>query len=402
MIADDSMTIRRIGAEIEPEIIALRRAFHERPELSGEERETSAAICAELDALGVEYRRVAGTGIIATIRGAAPDAYDELGAPFRRVALRADIDALPVTEQTGAPYASRNEGAMHACGHDCHIAMMLGVVCILTRMRDSLRGEVRVLFQPAEEISVGALRMIDAGALEGVDAIYGAHIWTELPAGVFSCEPGQRMANTDWFRIDIKGVSAHGSMPHKGVDAVVVGAEMVTALQVLVSRDVSPFEPVVVTVGEFHGGEARNIMAGSAHLTGTVRTWSKRLRDEVPDRLERIVGKLARAFGATAHFTFEQGNAGLANDPDCARAARAAVVEVLGEDAVGSYEGTLSGEDFSEYLNYVPGVFVFVGARNPEVGAEHPQHSCHYEVDESVLVRGSMVAAQWAKDMLDA
>ncbi len=399
---DAAARIRRIGAALEPEVIALRREFHKYPELSGEEHKTSAAICAKLDELGIVYERVAGTGIIATIRGEALGAYDDEGNPARRVALRADIDALPVTEETNAPYASQNEGVMHACGHDCHIAMMLGAVRILLEMRDELRGEVRILFQPAEEISLGALAMIEAGALDGVDAIYGAHIWSEIPAGVFSCEAGQRMANTDWFSIDIEGVSAHGSMPHKGVDAIVVGAERVTALQVLVSRDVSPFEPVVVTVGEFHGGEARNIMAGSAHLTGTVRTWSKRLRDEVPDRLERIVGKLARAFGATAHFTFEQGNAGLANDPEYADIARAAVESICGEEAVGAYEGTLSGEDFSEYLNFVPGVFVFVGARNPAVGAEHPQHSCYYEVDESVLVRGSMVAAQWAKSALEA
>lgn len=289
---------------------------------------------------------------------------------------------------------------MHACGHDAHMAMMLGAVRILSSMTDALAGEVRVIFQPAEEISIGALSMIEAGALEGVDAIYGAHIWSEVDAGEVSCAPGQRMANTDWFRVDIEGVSAHGSMPHKGVDAVVVGAELVMSLQVLVSRDVSPFEPVVVTVGEFHGGEARNIMAGRAWLTGTVRTWSSELRAEVPERLERIVKKVASAFGAKATFTFEQGNAGLANDADCAEVARRAVIDVLGEAGVADYRGTLSGEDFSEYLRYVPGVFCFVGTRNPAVGATHPQHSCYYTIDESVLPKGSMVAAQWACRML--
>lgn len=244
--------------------------------------------------------------------------------------------------------------------------------------------------------------MIDAGALDGVDAIYGAHIWSEVDAGTVSCAPGQRMANTDWFHIDIEGVSAHGSMPHKGVDAVVVGAEMVNGLQVLVSRDVSPFDPVVVTVGEFHGGEARNIMAGHADLSGTVRTWTEKLRREVPDRLERIVSKIGHAFGAKVKFTFEEGNAGLSNDPVCAEVARRAVVDMLGESAVSDYRGTLSGEDFSEYLNIVPGVFCFVGTRNPEVGASHPQHSCHFTIDESVLAKGSMVAAQWACRMLAA
>ncbi len=392
--------VREIGACIEPHIVGLRRRFHEHPELSGQEAQTADAVCAELDALGVPWRRVAENGVIATIAGTAAGAYDAAGAPRHRVALRADMDALPVTEQTGAAYASQTPGVMHACGHDGHMAMLLGAARILCGMRDALQGEVRLIFQPSEEVSIGSRLMIDAGALDGVDAIYGAHIWSDLDAGLFSCEPGQRMAHTDWFRIDIEGVSAHGSMPHKGVDAIVVGAEMVTALQVLVSRDVSPFEPVVVTVGEFHGGEARNIMAGSAYLTGTVRTWSERLRAEVPDRLERIVGKTARAFGAHVKFTFEPGNAGLANDPACAERARRAVVEVLGEQAVGSYIGTLSGEDFSEYLRLVPGVFVFVGCRNSQAGIVHPQHSCHYDIDESVLVKGAMVAAQFAADYL--
>ena len=386
----------------EPAIVEWRRLFHRHPELSGHESCTQDMICAELDALGIDYRALDNNGIIATIRGTAPGAYDAVGAPVRRIALRADMDALPVTEQTGAPFASENEGVMHACGHDAHIAMMLGATRILAGLAPQLKGEVRILFQPAEEISIGALSMIDAGALDGVDAIYGAHIWSEVDAGTVSCAPGQRMANTDWFRIDIEGVSAHGSMPHKGVDAVVVGAEMVNALQVLVSRDVSPFDPVVVTVGEFHGGEARNIMAGRAYLTGTVRTWTEQLRREVPDRLERIVRKVAGAFGAKAKFTFEEGNAGLANDPVCAEVARLSVVDVLGENAVSGYRGTLSGEDFSEYLNVVPGVFCFVGARNPEVGATHPQHSCFYAIDESVLAKGSAVAAQWACRMLTA
>ena len=392
--------VRELARAASSAIVEWRRLFHRHPELSGHESHTQDMLCAELDALGVEYRRLDNNGIVATIRGAAPGAYDASGAPARRIALRADIDALPVTEQTGVPFASENEGVMHACGHDAHMAMMLGAVRILRDLTLQLKGEVRVLFQPAEEISIGALSMIDAGALDGVDAIYGAHIWSEVDAGTVSCAPGQRMANTDWFRIDIEGVSAHGSMPHKGVDAVVVGAEMVNALQVLVSRDVSPFDPVVVTVGEFHGGEARNIMAGRAYLTGTVRTWTEQLRREVPDRLERIVRKVAGAFGAKATFTFEEGNAGLANDAVCAEVARCAVVDMLGEDAVSGYRGTLSGEDFSEYLNFVPGVFCFVGTRNPEVGATHPQHSCFYTIDESVLSKGSAVAAQWACRML--
>ena len=331
--------VREIGACIEPHIVGLRRRFHEHPELSGQEAQTADAVCAELDALGVPWRRVAENGVIATIAGTAAGAYDAAGAPRHRVALRADMDALPVTEQTGAAYASQTPGVMHACGHDGTWPCCWERPASCAGCAHALRGEVRLIFQPSEEVSIGSRLMIDAGALDGVDAIYGAHIWSDLDAGLFSCEPGQRMAHTDWFRIDIEGVSAHGSMPHKGVDAIVVGAEMVTALQVLVSRDVSPFEPVVVTVGEFHGGEARNIMAGSAYLTGTVRTWSERLRAEVPDRSgahrrqDRPRLRRARRVHVRAGQRRPRQRSRLRR-----MRARRAVVEVLGEQAVGSYD----------------------------------------------------------------
>ena len=410
-MSDTAATILELGSRYEADIIALRRHFHQHPELSGKEVETSAYLRKQLDELGVPYRLVQGprpegfteerdefigTGVIATIRGEAPDSYDAKGNPVRRIALRTDIDALPIRERTEVPFASQNEGVMHACGHDCHMAMMLGAVRMLNDMRDCLRGEVRVIFQPAEEISIGARDMIAAGALEGVDALYGAHIWSEVEAGTVSCEPGPRMAFTDWFRIDIDGVSAHGSMPHKGVDAIVVAAEIIDALQVLVSRRTSPFEPVVITVGEIHGGTARNIMAGSAYLTGTVRTWHKDVREKIADQMERAAGKTAHAFGAHLDFTFEAGNPGVVNDSACAELARQAVIDTLGPEAVCSYEGTLAGEDFAEYQIHAPSVFAFVGTRNPAIGADHPQHSCYYTIDESVLVKGSMVAAQWA------
>jgi amidohydrolase len=398
--------IKNMAPALEPQVIAWRRFFHQYPEASGEEIFTSAALCAELEKMGVEYTRLpttsllAGAGIIATIKGTAPDAYDAAGNPKHRVALRADIDGLPAIEQTGVPFTSQNAGVMHACGHDCHMAMMLGAIQLLRHMTDELHGEARILFQPSEENSLGSRYMIENGALDGVEAIYGAHIWSEVPAGKISCEAGQRMANCDWFEIDVQGESAHGSMPHLGKDAIVIGSEIVNSLQVLVSRDVSPFDPVVITVGKFTGGEARNIIAGSVNMEGTIRTWSNESRDDVPRRMERIVEEVADSFGAQAKLTYLRGNPGLSNDAKVAEIARRAVVESLGEEAVGSYRGTLSGEDFSEYLKIVPGVFVFVGTRNPEIGATHPQHSCYYSVDESVLVKGSMVAAQWAADML--
>jgi len=233
-----------------------------------------------------------------------------------------------------------------------------------------------------------------------VEALYGAHVWSEVDAGTFSCEAGPRMGNTDWFRIDIEGTSAHGSLPHKGKDAILIACEIVDTLQALVSRRVSPFEPVVVTVGEIHGGTARNIMSGSAYLAGTMRTWNTATRERVRELIEQMAERTAAAFGSRIDFSFEPGNPGVVNDAACAEVAARAVSKVVGPEAVGSYEGTLAGEDFAEYQKHVPGVFVFVGARNPQLGADHPQHSCYYAVDESILAKGATVAAQWAIDML--
>lgn len=400
--------IHEMAPEIEPYVIEKRRFFHAYPELSGKEINTTMALAAELEEIGVPYvfakDVIVGdeceSGLIATISGEAPGAYDADGKPRHCVALRADIDALPIKEQTNAPYTSQNDNIMHACGHDCHMAMMLGTVRMLHALRHELKGEVRIIFQPAEEISIGSRKMIKAGALDGVESIYGAHIWSEVDAGMVSIEAGPRMANTDWFRVDVSGSSAHGAMPHKGVDAIVVGAAIIDALQVVVSRDTSPFAPVVLTIGEFHGGVARNVMAGTAYLAGTVRSFDSKVRDFLRARMEYMVNRVAESYGATADFEWQTGNSALVNDEVCAQRARRSAEKVLGEQALAHYEGTLSGEDFSEYLRFVPGVFVFVGGRNPEIGANHPQHSCFYDVDERVLINGSMLAAQYAYDFL--
>ncbi len=397
---DTTAQICSLAAEIESRVIADRRHLHHNPELSLQETKTQEFICKSLDELGIEYVLMAGTGVVGTIRGTAFGAYDACGNPAHRIGLRADMDALPIKELTGFDYASRNEGIMHACGHDCHVAMLLGAARILTAMRDQLCGEVRLIFQPAEEVAKGSRLMMAEGVLDGLDTLFGTHIWSEVPAGTISCAAGQRMANVDWFRIDISGVSAHGSMPHKGVDAVVVAAELVVALQVLVSRDASPFEPTVVTVGEVHGGTARNIMAGSAYLTGTTRTWTSKSRAAMRGHIEKMMERIVSGFGAKATLTWEEGNRGLVNDPACAARAEACVVKLFGEQAVSDYKGTLAGEDFAEFLTHVPGVFVFLGTNNSEIGATYPQHSCYYTVDESVLKNGAMLAAQYAIDYL--
>lgn len=393
--------IRAIAAEFEPYIIKQRRHFHKHPEPSLHEVHTTSDICQQLDAMNIPYERPLETGVVATLRGTATDAYREDGTARKRILLRADIDALAVTERTGENFASVNEGYMHACGHDCHIAMMLGTLQILRHMTDDLHGEVRVVFQPSEENGQGAKMMIGTGVCEGVDGAFAQHIWSEVDAGTVSCEPGPRMANTDWFRIDIRGTSCHGAMPQRGHDAVMVGAEIINALQTIVSREVSPYEPAVVTVGEFHGGTARNVIAGTAYLTGTVRTYGAKTHDMMPGLIRRIVEHTAAALGAEAELSdYTIANYKVENEPASSERCRQAVVKLLGEEGVGSYQGTLSGEDFSEYLHAVPGMLAFLGCRNAEIGATYAQHSCFYKIDETVLAKGAMLSAQYAIDFL--
>lgn len=390
-----------IAAEFEPYIIRQRRHFHKHPEPSLEEVRTTSDIAGQLDAMNIPYERPLKTGLVATLRGTAPDAYRADGTPRRRLLMRADIDALPVTERTEEEFASVNEGYMHACGHDCHIAMMLGCLQVLRHMTDDIHGEVRVVFQPSEENGSGAKMMCEAGVCEDVDGAFAMHIWSEVDAGTVSCEPGPRMANTDWFRIDVHGTSCHGAMPQRGADAIMVAAEIVNALQTIVSRDLSPYEPAVVTVGELHGGTARNVIAGSAYLTGTVRTYSDATHEMMPELIRRICTHTAAALGAEAELSdYTIANYKVENEPAASERCRQAVLKVLGAAGEGRYRGTLSGEDFSEYLRRVPGVLAFVGCRNPQVGATFAQHSCYYRIDESVLAKGAAVAAQYAVDFL--
>ena len=237
--------------------------------------------------------------------------------------------------------------------------------------------------------------------LDGVDGAYAAHIWSEVDAGTVSCEPGPRMANTDWFRIDVRGTSCHGAMPQRGHDAVMVAAEIVNALQTIVSREISPYEPAVITVGELHGGTARNVIAGTAYLAGTVRTYGDSTHEEMPELMRRIVEHTAAALGAEAELTdYTIANYKVENEVASSERCRQAVIKCLGPTGQGHYRGTLSGEDFSEYLRRVPGVLAFVGTRNPKIGATYAQHSCFYKIDETVLAKGSMVAAQYAIDFL--
>ena len=272
--ADDvTAAIRDIATEFEPYIIKQRRHFHKHPELSLAEERTTSDIANQLDAMNIPYERPLKTGLVATLRGTAPDAYREDGTPRRRILLRADIDALPVTEQTGEEFASVNEGCMHACGHDCHTAMLLGAAKILTAHREGLHGTVKLLFQMAEEIGTESRHYVEKGALADVSAIFGMHIWATLESGTVNIDDGPRMASSDRFVIKIHGRSAHGSAPDQGKDAIVAAAAVVMGLQTLSSRVNDPQNTFVLTVGMMNGGTQSNIIADEVELVGTTRAF---------------------------------------------------------------------------------------------------------------------------------
>jgi amidohydrolase len=383
------MEIKNLIAKYSDEIILNRREFHRIPEPSGREIKTSELIRKKLLEMGIKPRSMAGTGLIAEITGAQAG---------KTVALRADIDALPLAEKTGAAYCSRHEGFMHACGHDAHIAMLLGAARMLLELKEEIHGRVRLIFQPSEENSTGARAMIAEGVMDGVDTVFGIHVWSGLDAGKISVEAGPRMASADFWYIDIRGKGGHGGMPHDGIDALVAGAALVNSLQTVVSREISPLEPAVLSIGEFRAGTLPNIIADSACLSGTSRTFSHEVREQFPAAIKRIAEHTAAAYRAEIKLRYDLGSPAVKNDPSCSKIAAHAVREVMGENALSLMEKTLSGEDFADYQRVVPGVFAFLGIRNAEIKAIYPQHSPFYTIDESVLPYGAAVAAQYTLD----
>lgn len=367
--------------ELYERLVAFRRELHQHPELSFQETRTAERICAELDRLGIEYRNgVAQTGIVADIPGR--------GDPKRKVALRADIDALPIHEETGLSFASENDGVMHACGHDGHTTMVLGAAELLSRDGE-LSAPVRLLFQPAEERGAGAKAMIADGALEDVSMIFGGHVDRHYPTGTIVTHAGAVNASTDSFRIEIRGKGGHAARPHESVDAVVVGSLLVMAIQTIVSREVNPAHPSVVTVGRFDAGTASNVIAGRAELEGTVRAQEKSVRDHVIASLERICDSLSQLHNATISITVREGVPPVINPPAMAELARRAASNVVGPDfAVPLQTANMGGEDFSYYMQEIRGCYVRFGAR--EQGREgYPAHSSKFDFDEAVLPIGA-------------
>ena len=349
------MTILEAAQQIQPQLVQLRRQFHAHPEISQHEEETARRVVEELEAIGGYTIRtgISGSGVLADLEG---------GQPGPKVALRADMDALQITEETGLPFASENSGVMHACGHDNHITMLLGAARLLAGMKDQLKGSVRLIFQPAEELSpVGGSRgMMEAGALEGVDAVFGLHVWPELPMGTFGTKPGPLMASSDHFSVYIDGRSSHGAKPDAGIDAVVAGSQFVTAAQTIISRNTDPLQSAVITIGRFHGGTRYNIVAGECELEGTCRTFSPKVRELAEHRLNEVLQGICTLSGCTGELKYEHGYCSVMNDPKMTDYLLKTAASLFGADkAVTVAEPSMCAEDFAFYLTEKPGAFAW-------------------------------------------
>ncbi len=382
------MDFRAMSKEVAPEVIELRHDFHMHPEASMAEFRTTDRIAEELDKMGIPYRRFDPTGLIATIQG---------GQPGKTVALRADIDALSITETADVPFKSQNEGFMHACGHDTHAAMLLGAAMILNKIKDQLKGTVKLLFQPAEEVATGAKLVIAQGALEGVDMIFGIHIAGQVPAGVVAICPGSSCSAADIFKIKIIGSAGHGAQPEATRDATVAAAALVMNLQTIVSRELPPTQPVVVTVGKLVSGSRFNIVSGEAYMEGTCRSFDPELHHKLPGIMERIAKETAATFRCEAEVEYQMMTEPLVNDPEALDLVKQATAKIVDKpEMLVISKPQMGAEDFAEYTVHAKAAFAMVGG-----GSKEPNHSDHIVFDEDSFRTGVALHCQVAYDFLN-
>ncbi|HHR6141385.1 TPA: M20 family metallopeptidase [Providencia alcalifaciens] len=369
-------------------MIAFRRDLHAHPELPFEEVRTTKRIAEELGKIGIEYRLTEPTGIIADIKG---------GKPGKTVALRADIDALPVQElNKSIEYKSTNEGKMHACGHDAHTAMLLTAAKALYEVRDELKGNIRLIFQPAEEIAQGAKAMVKQGAVDNVDNVFGMHIWSTTPSGKVSCNVGGTFASADLLVVKFKGRGGHGSMPEATVDAAIVASSFVMNLQAIVSRETSSLDSAVVTIGKMDVGTRFNVIAENAVLDGTVRCFDIDTRNRIEAAIRRYADHTAAMYGATAEVGYIYGTLPVINEERSALLAQSVIAEAFGEQALMAEKPTPGGEDFSFYMENIPGCFALLGSGNPEKDTQWAHHHGCFNIDEDVMASGAELYAQYA------
>jgi amidohydrolase len=382
----DAQQIRPEIQALQGQLVALRRQLHQHPELGFQEQLTAETIQKKLQEWGIQYQSgIAQTGVVAILQG------KKTSFELKGLGIRADMDALPIQEENDVPYRSQRDGIMHACGHDGHTAIALMTAYYLSQHRDTFAGTVKIIFQPAEEGPGGALPMIEAGVLKNpdIDAIIGLHLWNNLPLGKIGVRSGPLMAAVEQFDITIQGRGGHGAMPHQTVDALVVGAEVVSALQSIVARNVNPIDAAVVTVGQFQAGKARNVIADTATLAGTVRYFSPRLKGYFQPRITDVVNGICSAYGATAQVEYRSLYPPLIND-DRVTALVRKVADSLVDTPLGVVPEcqTMGGEDMAFFLQEIPGCYFFVGSANPDRGLAYPHHHPRFDFDEAALMTG--------------
>ncbi|MBQ3394609.1 MAG: amidohydrolase [Oscillospiraceae bacterium] len=389
------MNVKELAHSVRDYVIEYRHELHMHPELSMQEFETTDRICRELDKMGVSYRRMNPTGVLAEIKGGKGEG--------KTVLLRGDIDALPVQEETGLEFSSIYPGKMHACGHDTHNAMLMGAIKCFNEIKDEFAGTVKFIFQPSEETGEGAQAMIKDGCLEGVDYMFGTHISSDLDVGKVSACPGPMHASAFWFKIKITGVSSHGADPYNGRDAAVAGSAVVMALQDMVAREYSPMDPMVVTVGDIHAPGRFNIIPGEYRMEGTIRTFSREINATLEDTLNRIAKGVASAYRCTADVELIEVAEVNINDEEAYRIGRAAAAKVVGEENVVLAKPTMGGEDFAYYTPHVKANFFSLGAKLPDKdGKVWSHHNGHVLFDESSFEYGVALYVQVALDALEA
>ena len=381
--------LKKDAEEIAGQVVEWRRDFHRNPEVAFQEKRTASVIRQYLENLGIPVTECAETGLRGILQG------DPGG---KTVALRADIDALPLKEEGDKEYISQNPEAAHCCGHDGHMAILMGAVKLLSERKNEFKGNVIFLFQPSEErIPGGAKRMIEEGALEGVDTIFGLHLWVPLPTGAVGVVKGPMMAQPDAFTIIVRGKGGHGSMPHQTVDPILVASQIVVNAQSIVSRNMDPLKPAVVSFGTIEGGTIYNIIPGEVRLTGTVRSFEPEIKNIAKKRIEEIAEGTAKAMGASVEFSYEEGYPPLVNDETMANFVLDVAKRTLGKDKVVDIDPVMGGEDFAYFLEKVPGAFLFLGAGD---GMDFPHHHPAFDIDENVLPQGVLLMTSLALEYL--
>lgn len=387
--------LSNIEVDLKEELVGWRRHLHRNPELSFHEKETARFIYETLESFGnLDLSRPTENSVMAKLAG---------GKPGRTLAIRADIDALPIQEENGFEFASQNDGVMHACGHDGHTAMLLGTAKVLSGMKDEIPGEIRFLFQHAEEtFPGGADEMVEAGVMDGVDAVIGIHLWSPLEAGKVGITYGPMMGSPDTFVVEITGKGTHAAMPHQGIDAIATGSQVVTNLQHIASRNVDPMDNIVVSVTQFHAGTTHNVLPEKAELNGTVRTLNPELRDRVPELMERVIKGITEAHGATYTFSYQRGYRPVINNEEITRVIEETALELFGDELVEHTPASMGGEDFSGFQEKAPGCFFLVGAGNEAEGIVYPHHHPRFTIDEAALPIGVKMFTHAAMRLLEA